>query len=113
MTFNKDTNYIEKEINTKMDKILRRVYGDRYQRQTLVFIDDVHLCGKNNNFNEYMRYLLNEKLTYDAKDNMIKYYKDLNVVNSGNYFNNLLYNSKYEQGSRFDDNYEKEDFIGT
>ena len=111
MTFNKDTNYIEKEINTKMDKILRRVFGDRYQRQTLVFIDDVHLCGKNNNFNEYMRYLLNEKLTYDAKDNMIKYYKDLNVVNSGNYFNNLLYNSQYEQGSRFDDNYEKEDFI--
>ena len=49
-------NQIEKEINTKMDKILRRVYGDRYKRQTLVYIDDVHLCKKSNNFYEYMRY---------------------------------------------------------
>ena len=111
MTYNTDTNYIETEINSKMDKLLRRVYGDRFQRQTLLFIDDVHLCGKRNNFNEYMRYLLNEKLTYDNKDNMIKYYKDLNVLNSGNYINNILQSKEYENNSQFDDDNEKEDFI--
>ena len=110
MTFNKDISYIEKEINSKMDKLLRRVYGDRYQRQTLVFIDDVHLCGKKNNFNEYMRYLLNEKLTYNSKDNMIIFYQNLNIVNSGNYFNNLFENHHIENNSKFDGNNEQEDF---
>jgi len=53
-----------------------------------------------------MRYLLNEKLIYDNKENMIRYYNDLNVVNSGNYFNNLLGNNHFD-----DNNKEKEDFI--
>ena len=110
-TYNMNTNYIEKEINSKMDKILRRVYGDKFQRQTLVYIDDIHLCGKTNNFNEYIRYLLNEKLTYDNKENVIKFYKNLNLVNSGNYFNNLLNNSQYENNSLFDADNETEDFI--
>ena len=110
-TYNINTNYIEKVINSKMDKILRRVYGDKYQRQTLVYIDDIHLCGKSNNFHEYIRYLLNEKLTYDNKENVIKFYKNLNLVNSGNYFNNLLNNSQYENNSLFDADNETEDFI--
>ena len=110
MTYDTDTNYLEKEINSKMDKILRRVYGDKFQRQTLIFIDDVHLCGKRNNFNEYMRYLLNEHLTYDNKDNMIIYYQNLNVVNSGNYFNNLLENNHNDNHTIFDESSEKEDF---
>ena len=106
-----NTNYIEKEINTKMDKILRRVYGDKFKRQTLVYIDDIHLCGKSNNFHEYIRYLLNEKLTYDNKENIIKFYRDLNLVNSGNYFNNLLSNTQYKNNDLFDDDNETEDFI--
>ena len=110
MTYNLVNNYIQNEINTKMDKILRRMYGDRYQRQTLLYIDDVHLCGKSNRFNEYMRYLLNEKLTYDDKDNMIKYYDNFNIVNSGNYFNNLLDNEYINNSLHEDTNY-KDDFI--
>ena len=110
-TYDMNTNYIEKEINTKMDKILRRVYGDKFKRQTLVYIDDIHLCGKSNNFHEYIRYLLNEKLTYDNKENIIKFYRDLNLVNSGNYFNNLLSNTQYKNNDLFDDDNETEDFI--
>ena len=37
---------------------------------------------------------------------MIRYYNDLNLVNSGNYFINLLGNNHFD-----DNNNEKEDFI--
>ena len=110
MTYGMSTNFIENKINKDMDLILRRVYGEKYQRYTVVYIDDVNCCQKKNIFNEYIRYLLNEKLTYDNKYNQIKYYKDFNIINSGNYYNNLLQNNKCKNDSCYDDNNEKEDF---
>ena len=54
-----------------------------------------------NNFNEYMRHLLNERLTYDDKSNFILYYKDLNVINAGNYFNYLFENDINKNNSQY------------
>ena len=109
MTYDMDSNYIEKKINKNMDILLRRKYGDKYQRKTIVYIDDVHLNKKINQFNEFMRYLLNEKLTYDIKYNEIKYYKDFNVINSGNYYNNILKNNDINT-CYYEDNDDKLDF---
>ena len=111
VTYGISTNYIENKINKNMDLILKRVLGDKYLRQTVVYIDDVNLCEKNNNFNEYVRYLLNEKLTYDNKYNQIKYYKDFNIINSGNYYNNLLKNNHCINDCCYDDDNEKIDFV--
>ena len=109
MTYDMDSNYIEKKINNNMDILLRRKYGDKYQRKTIVYIDDVHLNKKINQFNEFMRYLLNEKLTYDIKYNEIKYYKDFNVINSGNIYNNILKNNDINT-CFYEDNDDKLDF---
>ena len=56
----------------------------------MVFIDDLHVNEKGCQINEYLRYLLNTKTCYDTKYNIIKYYKDFNIVVSGNYCNNAL-----------------------
>ena len=111
MTYGMSTNYIEKEINKNMDIILRRLYGDKYLRKTVVYIDDVHLNYKINQYNEFIRYLLNEKSTYDIRYNHIKYYKDFNIINSGNFYNNLLKNEQYVNDCYYDDNNNKVDFI--
>ena len=110
MTYGMDTNNIENKINKNMDIILRRIYGDKYQRKTIVYIDDVHLSGNINKCNEFIRYLLNEKLTYDNKFNQIKYYKNFNVINSGNYYNNIIENVESIKNRYYDNNDEQLDF---
>ena len=108
------TNELEMNINKNMDKISRKVLGDKYLRKTVVFIDDLHMNEKNNKMNEYLRNLLNTKSYYDSKNNLMKYYKDFNIIASGNYcnftfsmMNNNLnereYNSKFEYQNKLDD----------
>ena len=109
-----NSNDIEQDINCHLDKISRKVYGDKYLRKTVVFIDDLHTNQKCNKINEYLRYLLNTKTCYDPKYNIIKYYKDFNIIASGNYCNNNFslmnnnkdereYNSLYEYENKLND----------
>ena len=108
------TNEIEQDINSHQDKISRKVFGDKYLRKTVVFIDDLHINEKSNQINEYLRYILNTKTCYDPKYNIIKYYKDFNIVASGNYVNSIFsmmndnqdkreYNSLYEYENKLND----------
>ena len=110
VTYGMSTNYIEKKINKNMDIILRRLYGDKYLRKTVIYIDDIHLNNKINQCNEFIRYLLNEKSTYDNRYNHIKYYKDFNIINSGNYYNNLLKNEDHKDDCCYDGNDANLDF---
>ena len=114
ITYKITTDDLENHINKNMDKISRKVYGDKYLRKTVVFIDDLHMNEKNNQLNEYLRELLNTKSCYDSKNNLMKFYKDFNVIISGNYCNNSFsmmnnnlnereYNSKYEYQNKIDD----------
>ena len=91
VTFKLNTNEIEQDINSYLDKISRKVLGDKYLRKTVVFIDDLHINEKGNQINEYLRYTLNTKTYYDSKYNIIKYYKDFNIIASGNYCNKRGY----------------------
>ena len=85
-----NTKEIEQNINNHLDKISRKVFGDKYLRKSVVFIDDLHVNEKSCQLNEYLRYLLNTKTCYDPKYNIIKYYKDFNIIVSGNYCNTAL-----------------------
>ena len=109
ITYGMDTNDIEEKINKDMDILLKRIYGDKYQRKTVVYIDDIHLNKEVMQINEFIRYLLNEKLIYDIKYNEIKYYKDFNIINIGNYYNNLLKNNDINN-CYHEDNDETSDF---
>ena len=88
-TYKTEASEIEKKILKNMDIINRKVLGDKFLRKIVVFIDDVHLCEKNNQFNEYMRYLLNIKSCFDPKHNTFKYLRNFNIINSGNVYNNI------------------------
>ena len=105
---------IEENIISHLDKISRKVLGDKYLRKTVVFIDDLHVNEKGNRMNEYIRYLLNTKTCYDPKYNLMKYYKDFNIIASGNYCNSTFsmmndnkdereFNSPYEYENKLND----------
>ena len=97
ITHKTKTDEIEEEINNHCDKISRRVYGDKYLRKTVVFIDDVHINENRIQLNEYFRYLLNTKSTYNSKYNVMKYYKDFNIIISGNFYNTIFSPNNYEK----------------
>ena len=91
---------VENNINMHLDKISRKVLGDKYLRKSVVFIDDIHVNDCSNQLNEYLRLVLNTKTTYDFKYNIMKYYKDFNMVVSSNIYNtsfSLMNNSKEEK----------------
>ena len=109
-----NSNEIEEHINTHLDKISRKVLGDKYLRKTVVFIDDLHINEKGNRINEYLRFLLNTKTCYDPKYNLIKYYKDFNVIACGDFCTSTFsmmndnedkreYNSQYEYENKLND----------
>ena len=114
LTYKVTNNDIENDINKNMDKISRKVYGDKYLRKTVVFIDDLNINEKGNQINEYLRCLIKTKSCYDPKYATMKFYNDLNLIVAGNYcnksfslMNNNLnereYNSKYEYENKIDD----------
>ena len=80
---------LEKRIIKHMDIISRKVLGDKLLRKNVVFIDDIHLCEKNNQINEYMRYLLNIKGVHEPKHNTFKFLRNFNIIISGNVYNNV------------------------
>ena len=88
-TYKTKSNDIEKKIIRNMDIINMKVMGDKLLRKNIVFIDDVHLCEKNNQINEYMRYLLNVKSFYEPKHNTFKYLRNFNIIISGNIYNHI------------------------
>ena len=101
-------------INKNMDKISPKIFGEKYLRKTVVFIDDLHMNERSNKMNEYLRNLINTKSFYDPRNNLMKYYKDFNLILSGNYINATFssmnnhlnereYNSKYEYSNKVDD----------
>ena len=111
-----DTNDIEQDINNHLDKISRKVLGDKYLRKAVVFIDDLHINEKGNQINEYLRFLLNTKTCYDSKYNIFKYYKDFNIIASGNFCNttfSMMNNNKEEReyNSLYEYENKKSDFI--
>ena len=120
-TYKTTSSDVEKKIIKYMDIINRKDLGDKFLRKNVIFIDDVHLNQKNNQFNEYMRYLLNTKSYHDPKHNTFKYFRDFNIINSGNVYNNIsikkfnnnninLNNYDYEYD--YEENYNNyEDFI--
>ena len=120
-TYKTTSSDVEKKIIRYMDIINRKDLGDKFLRKNVIFIDDVHLNQKNNQFNEYMRYLLNTKSYHDPKHNTFKYFRDFNIINSGNVYNNIsikkfnnnninLNNYDYEYD--YEENYNNyEDFI--
>ena len=113
ITYKFTTEELEENINKNMDKISRKIFGDKYSRKTVVFIDDIHMNERTNKLNEYMRNLLNTKSYYDPKNNLMKYYKDFNIIASGNYCNTTLsmmnlitereINSKHEYQNKLGD----------
>ena len=114
ISYKLSTDNLEETINKNMDNISRKIFGDKYLRKTVVFIDDLHMNEKNNKMNEYLRNLLNTKSCYDSKNNLMKYYKDFNIIASGNYCNITFsmmndnenereINSKYEYQNKLDD----------
>ena len=90
VTYKFTTEELEENINKNMDKISRKIFGDKYLRKTVVFIDDIHMNERTNKLNEYIRDLLNTKAYYDPKNNLMKYYRDFNIIATGNYCNTTL-----------------------
>ena len=120
-TYKTKTEEIENKIIKNMDIINMKTLGDKFLRKNVIFIDDVHLNEKSSQFNEYIRYLLNMKSVYDPKHNNFKYFKDFNIVISGNVYNNLpikkfnnndnILNNKENQYDFEEYTNNKEDFI--
>ena len=111
-TYKTTSSDIEKKIVRYMDIINRKDLGDKYLRKNVIFIDDVHLNKKNNQFNEYMRYLLNIKSMYDPKHNTFKYFRDFNIINSGNVYNNIpikKFNNNNNNLNNYDYEYDYEE----
>ena len=114
VTYKYTTEELEMNINKNMDKISPKIFGEKYLRKTVVFIDDLHMNERSNKMNEYLRNLINTKSFYDPRNNLMKYYKDFNLILSGNYINATFssmnnhlnereYNSKYEYSNKVDD----------
>ena len=111
-TYKTKSSDVEKQIIRYMDNISRKELGDKYLRKNVIFIDDVHLNKKNNQFNEYMRYLLNIKSYHDPKHNTFKYFKDFNIINSGNVYNNIpikKFNNNNNNLNNYDYEYDYEE----
>ena len=51
--------------NKNMDKISRKIFGDKYSRKTVVFIDDIHMNERTNKLNEYIN-------SFKAEDERVK-----------------------------------------
>ena len=111
-TYKTKSSDVEKKIVRCLDIINRKDLGDKFLRKNVVFVDDVHLNQKNNQFNEYMRYLLNVKSYYDPKHNSFKYFRDFNIINSGNVYNNIpikKFNNNNNNLNNYDYEYDYEE----
>ena len=89
-TFNKDSKYFENYINQNLDILKRKNLGNVYSKNSLIFIDDVHINKNVVQIQEYIRKFLSTKCMYNNKNNQINYYIDVNMINIGNYCEEII-----------------------
>ena len=95
-TYKTSSSIIENYIISHMDILKKNIIGDKYDRNIIVFIDDIHLAEGTDiavNAHEYLRSLLSSKMAYDNKINMMKYFDKTNIIVTGNYHYKLTHTS--------------------
>ena len=82
-------NDIEDYLMKHVDVLKKDIYGDKYGKRVVLFIDDLNVNQRHDEYGsseviEEIRKLVNTKCVYDSKYNVFKYLNQFNVVACGN-----------------------------
>ena len=88
-SYNTTPEQIENYLNSNLDMIKRDKFGDKFGKKTILFVDDVSMNLKKDEYGsslvlEYLRGLSENKYLYDQKYNIFKYLDKFNLCCCGN-----------------------------
>ena len=88
-SYNTTPDQIENYLNSNLDMIKRDLFGDRFGKQTVLFVDDISMNIKKDKYDsslvlEYLRALSENPYIYDQKFNIFKYLDKFNLCCCGN-----------------------------
>ena len=80
---------IDDYLMNNVDVVKKDIYGDKYGKEVVFFIDDVNVNQKHDTYEsseviEEIRKLITTKCTYDSKYNVFKYLSQFNIIACGN-----------------------------